>query len=384
MAHPHARILIDFGREVRSLETLTHGKQLIFYSSYNMLRAVFSVVVGLLCWGRLSLGFVVPCARNPIPSSGRNEIILHYSNVILEEQKEALKTRLPPIKRHGLSKMEKEFRELLKAMLYTPQEMSSITNPRTRAIYEGVAASYYVPEVYRAFEVLYEDYLPLRLAGRVVHGKLQKIMDESKEYQQIQLEKVVSKTGFQMEDVLLCWESFVKMAGRRELSTDRIETLFRNDLDPNVTLSQNDDIMLIVNPKRQESLSFSELVDGFMALYPDFTSPMMQMLFLSPGHVVSPSCQLDDKQRKYSQRYDDMLVKFGEWKTFIPSGEGRRLDILRGCFVGSENKRVVEALRVIYTDYSALRMSGDWIFQVVSTLMNGVMNRRHQSQRKAP
>jgi hypothetical protein len=213
---------------------------------------------------------------------------------------------------------------------------------------------------------------------------LQKIMDESKEYQQYQLENVVSKTGFSREDVLHYWESFVKMAGNRELSTDRIEALLRNHLDPIITSSQSEDIMSIVNPQRRERLSFSELIDGFMALYPDFTSLEMQRLFPSPGDVDSSSPLLDDKRRKYSQRYDDMLVKFGEWKAFIPSGEGRRLDILRGCFVGSENERVVEALRVIYTDYSALRMSGDWIFQVVSTLMNSVMNRRHESQRKAP
>jgi hypothetical protein len=71
-----------------------------------------------------------------------------------------------------------------------------------------------------------------------------------------------------------------------------------------------------------------------------------------------------------------MLDKFAEWKAFVPAGEGRRLDILRGCFVGSENDAVVQALRVIYVDYGALRMSGDWIFKVVSTLMKTVERRQ--------
>ena len=79
---------------------------------------------------------------------------------------------------------------------------------------------------------------------------------------------------------------------------------------------------------------------------------------------------LDEKRARYNARYDEMLKKFGEWKAFIPEdGEGRRLDILRGCFVGSENPKVVEALRIIYTDYTALRLSGNWIFNVVSTIM---------------
>lgn len=254
-----------------------------------------------------------------------------------------------------------------------------------RAIYEGVAASYYVPEVYRAFEVLYEDYLPLRLAGRVIHSKLQKIMDESKEYQLNQLETTASKTGFLMGDLLQCWISFVERTGSRELPVDRVELLFCSDLDSELISSPNEDIMTIINPKGKKSLSFTEIIDGYVALQPAATANELQGLFLSVGEGVSGGNLLDDKRRKYAERYDEMLVKFAEWKEFIPSGEGRRIDILRGCFVGSENKPVVEALRVIYTDYSALRMSGDWIFQVVSALMNGVMRRRHHHrQQKTP
>jgi hypothetical protein len=342
-----------------------------------MLRFPVGLAVALVCWGRASLGFILSPHISPSPSK-KHRIILRYSDMLMEEQKEALKSRLPPITHQKVSKLAAEFRELLKAMLYTSQEMSSVTNPRMRVIYEGVAASYYVPEVYRAFEVLYEDYLPLRLAGRIIHGKLQKIMDESKEYQRNQLEDVVLKTGFPIEDVLRCWVSFVKMAGSRELSIDRVDTLFREGIDSKIALSENEDLLPIVNPEGRESLSFAELVNGCMALYPGFTSLQLENLFLSAE--VSPACLLDDKRRKYSERYDDMLVKFGKWKAFIPSGEGRRLDILRGCFVGSENAQVVEALRVIYTDYAALRMSGDWIFQVVSTLMDGVMSRPHRSQ----
>jgi len=349
-----------------------------------MRRCAIVVVVVASCCGELSLGFS-PSSPVPALHPRRHGRILQYSNAMLEEQKEELKSRLPPIRRRTLSKYEKEFRELLEAMLFTPQEMSSITDPRMRAIYEGVAASYYVPEVYRAFEVLYEDYLPLRLAGRVIHSKLQKIMDESKEYQLNQLETTASKTGFLMGDLLQCWISFVERTGSRELPVDRVELLFCSDLDSELISSPNEDIMTIINPKGKKSLSFTEIIDGYVALQPAATANELQGLFLSVGEGVSGGNLLDDKRRKYAERYDEMLVKFAEWKEFIPSGEGRRIDILRGCFVGSENKPVVEALRVIYTDYSALRMSGDWIFQVVSALMNGVMRRRHHHrQQKTP
>ena len=42
---------------------------------------------------------------------------------------------------------------------------------------------------------------------------------------------------------------------------------------------------------------------------------------------------------------------------------------MRGCFVGSENPKVVEALRAVYVDFPPLQLSGDWICKVVSSIM---------------
>ena len=308
---------------------------------------------------------------------------MRYSDTLIEEEREQLKSRLPPVDRRQKTKLELEFRELLQAMLFTPQEMSSITNPRLRAIYEGVAASYWEPAVYRAFEVLYEDYAPLRLAGRIIHGKLQEIMKESKQYQQHQLQRVVQKTGYELEDVAKCWEYFAELAGDRELSSDVVTFLVRRGEGLNILSRTTPDADIIAKHDRRTKFTFEEVVDIFRQHSSDLSAEMLVELFQLDDEErvgVSSSSRLDEKQLKYSRRYDAMLEKFAEWKSFIPSGEGRRLDILKGCFVGSENPKVVDALRVIYTDYSALRLSGDWIFQVVSTLMNGVMKRRRDSR----
>mmetsp|Transcript_68798 Transcript_68798/g.192919 ORF Transcript_68798/g.192919 Transcript_68798/m.192919 type:complete len:345 (-) Transcript_68798:73-1107(-) len=342
-----------------------------------MLRFTVSLAIAVMCWSRSSFGFI-PSSGRPVLSPSPRLTLMRYSDVLLEEQREQLKSRLPPVDQRQMSKLEIEFRELLKAMLYTPQEMSSITNPRFRVIFEGVAASYYEPAVYRAFEVLYEDYMPLRIAGRLIHGKLQKIMDESKEYQQDQFRSVLSKTGFPLETVGRTWESYVQIAGDRELSVEWVETILCRGQEIGIISPSEQDIMTVVNPDQRGSLSFDEIVDGCLALSPDLTTEGLQELFQIFVGAVPPSSGIDEKRAKYSQRYDNMLVKFGEWKSFIPSGEGRRLDILKGCFKGSENPQVVAALRVIYTDYPALRMSGDWIFQVVSTLMNATMKRRQR------
>merc|ERR1711865_637195 len=95
------------------------------------------------------------------------------------------------------------------------------------------------------------------------------------------------------------------------------------------------------------------------------------------------------------------MDKFDEWKPIIlasteantkgntgtPTMGGgsrssqRRFQILRGCFVGSDNPAVLEALRVIYVEYGALRVSGDWIYKVVSALMKPIVHRYHHQKK---
>jgi hypothetical protein len=347
-------------------------------------------LLSILCWVPTSFAFVPLSTRSAVPTGTNTRLVAtshNYSNVTLEDQKLELKSRLPPITRDHMSKLEVEFRELLESILYTPRETESVTNPRLRAIYEGVAASYYEPAVYRAFEVLFEDYIPLRIAGRLVYRKLQQVMDESKAYQQVQMEAVVAKTGLSMETVQSSWASFCTLAQDRDIPIDQVERILLllrgGELDLELFQSSSsldhDGMLSQLNPDQNDSLTFEELMTGLNDLSTLNSPPdmVLQELFDAVEGTKSSSSKLDKKRAKYNQRYDDMLTKFGEWKAFIPDGEGRRLDILRGCFVGSENPKVVEALRIIYTDNGALRLSGDWIFKVVSTLMNATLNRRH-------
>lgn len=282
---------------------------------------------------------------------------LYYAT--LDQQRDFLVSRLPPVDTERMSRLEIEFREMLEGILYTADEMEAIVNPRMKAIYEGVAASYYEPAVYRAFEVLYEDYAPLRIAGRMVYGRLTKNMEESKIYKDSQIDAVHATTNLSSEEVQSCWSAFVRLAKDREIAIEKIKS----------NLLIGDDL----NSKK--SLTFEEL-----ALSHDHTKSkslahfLQEQLYFESGE----STALDEQRAKHNQRYDDMLEQFAYWKEFIPDGdgEGRRLDILRGCFVGSENPKVVEALRVIYVDYRALRLSGNWIFNVVSTIMGASLRRR--------
>ena len=62
-----------------------------------------------------------------------------------------------------------------------PRRRTKEESIRYRALYSGVQAASLIPEVLRSFTVLFEDYLPIRLAGRRIYGYLMRVMEEVRE-----------------------------------------------------------------------------------------------------------------------------------------------------------------------------------------------------------
>ena len=125
---------------------------------------------------------------------------------------------------------------------------------------------------------------------------------------------------------------------------------------------------------------------------------LLQALKLNFNNRINLDNNNSKKRQKYIQRYDDMIIQFRKWKPLIstPSssssssddddenendeGPSRPMQVLKGCFVGSENPAVLEALKIIYVDYGALRLSGDMIYKLVSTLMGPIVRRHERRQ----
>merc|ERR1712232_1005147 len=82
---------------------------------------------------------------------------------------------------------------------------------------------------------------------------------------------------------------------------------------------------------------------------------------------------IDTKSSKYNDRYNSMLLKFAEWEPLFQKVDNddlsRNREVLFGCFVGSRNEAIVEALRLVYTEYTVLRMAGDLIFTLVTKVV---------------
>ena len=313
----------------------------------------------------------------------RRPSYLYYSDATtLEVQREELKQKLPPIQRESMTPLEVEFRELLEGILYTHEEIQAVTNPRLRAIYEGIEASYYEHAVYRAFEVLYEDYLPLRVAGRMVYRKMKAQMEESKEYRLEQEREILENTNLPLSLIRSSWKPFINLGQGKEISMEEVLAHVVPEISGTLKMDATTTLSLLNPNGENEALSFAGLLIGLdkCRRFAGANLKDCEELFLLESRAQITISGIDEKRAKYNEKYDNMLEKFGEWKPYIPSGEGRRLDILKGCFEGSENPKVVEALRVVYVDFKPLRLSGDWIFRVVQTIMNAHLRRRHKAQ----
>ena len=265
---------------------------------------------------------------------------------------------LPP--RENLNEIEQEFRDKISTFAsFSEEQISSIPNPRLRALYEGVAASAHDPAVYRAFEVLFEDLTPLRMAGRLIFGRLATKMEE----QVTRRNHIMEMTGLSREETDECRLLLDRVTGSEHhyLSSAQVRTvaaaieeMLGESVDlPSHRLSQ-DAILLFLSEKTKTPSTILRNVNSEI------------------------NKKKSAKKCKFEQRYDYMVQSFAQWQDIMPEGEGRRMDVLKGCVVGAKNEKVLEALKIVYVDYAALRLAGDLIFQLASALVH---NRSHRDER---
>lgn len=296
---------------------------------------------------------------------------------------------LPPVD-HELTELEQEFRQLLSDFTqYTARDILCLRDYRTRVLFEGVVASADEPLVYRAFEVLFEDLYPLRVAGRIVAKKLLNVIEESIQDHEKEVAEVVEKTGLTQKDVEEARLSFLSVSvplnGKAYFTVDQ---LLNTDIaitivnilgfdSPRVFLER-------IDAQTPGRLQFSELMVGLHTCAEELCAledcnaaqTIQQVVIDLVGFPSALPSEKDMKRQRFSDRYDDMVSAFRQWEGRIPENNpdmGRRqervMEVVQGCFRGAENKHVVNALRILYTDYSGLRIAGDLIFGIVSKLM---------------
>ena len=343
------------------------------------------VVVTTLCMMtiRSSTAFVTnrqPTRRISFANTLRVQESLLFSTVSQQRYQQQPTTSSVSRSSKKQTPVEQEFHDMISTFTsYTEEDIQSIPNPRLQVIYRGVAASAEEPAVYRSFQVLFEDFVPLRLAGRMIFGTLKNEMDESIVLRQDQVTRLMQRTGLEEAELRNSRLAFMSIAKERngkavvtkEVLVDaKIAEAFVNIMN----LENQDEFFKKLDGKEwnfeQFMLGLQQCTDSQSCSLVDCNpSTVLQeaLVRMPPRDVFS----VDPRKQKYSERYDNMVTTFKQWKAKVPTGEGRRLDILRGCFVGAENEQVVGALKICYVDYSALRVGGDLIFKLMTALVNG-------------
>ena len=308
------------------------------------------------------------------------------STTALEEQDDE-EHPLPPRDAAQLTKFETEFRDMLYDFSkYTRRDIAHVKNARLRALYEGIAASYYIPEVYRAFEILFEDYAPLRVGGRLVYAQLKQSMMEAQLERKEEVESVSQVTGLDPVEIEKNRIAWLKMAVHHE--DDKAAQLTMQqliDFGLAETVGEvlgHEDFEGWLNSLNQNSttdgLTFCELMLALQNCSVDSDQPecnphtLLPELVrrLEPEEMTINVKSLSDKKKRYSNRYDGMVESFLQWKDNFPAeSKSRNMDVLRGCYAGAQNPDIVKALRIVYLDFTALRFAGDLIFKVMKTLV---------------
>jgi hypothetical protein len=98
-----------------------------------------------------------------------------------EEEIPVVVGTLLPLRDEGkLTAIEKEFHFMTNVVnQYTETDVRSLEDPRWHALVEGACAGAVELAVYRAFEVLFVNLVPLRIAGRLIFGKVEQIVIEN-------------------------------------------------------------------------------------------------------------------------------------------------------------------------------------------------------------
>ena len=335
-------------------------------------------------------------------------------------------------RRRDLTKLEWEFRNMMEHFAnYSEADILSIADPRKRTLFEGIAASSYSRPVYRAFEILYEDLLPLRYAGRVIYNRLKEFMITSIQQRQEEMELILNTTGISKsidiksnnDDIQRISEirlMFVTTAS--QLNSDSYLTLDQLADTGIITTTATevlgfdtvDEVLQRLDKSSTGRITFVNLLLGLWELSNEYCGlelcnpqVVLHNLLVELNEQIHSSARpmmstndhlkLDENRQRHSLRYDEMVSSFIQWKNLLPPApthtptgddeegvneggsviatamESRRMEIVRGCFAGAELPKVVDALRVVYVDYAALRVAGDIIYKLTATILK---NRR--------
>lgn len=283
----------------------------------------------------------------------------------------------------------RRFEAMMDRATFADDVIVRVGDARLATILRGIRAAREDEPARKAFEILYSDVAPVRLAGELVFRRIEKVVrDRLRKDEGVDESAATLVSKFDAADVLAARELFKSIAddevvmNREDLlrsemlrslgecqdctcrgvdtcaSVDRFVRQVEND-DGAITFvdfmlgatralytredDDWEDVLSALRPKSDNSVKFDRMCDDFR--------------------------QWNVKRRAYYGAGDDIGEGGGGAQDLHQrAANSSRLDvILDGCFAGLENKRLLAALRTVFEDYDSLRLCADLIFKLMQS-----------------
>lgn len=281
------------------------------------------------------------------------------------------------------TKKGKRFESMLTDFrLHSEADINLVESARYRGLLTGTSAAINDPKVTLAFKVLYEDIGPVRVAGDLIFSKLERELAKSK----VTAGAVtVQELGLDDSCVVVARKVFDAVDADASGTVSSQELLDSDLLGSLGGCSDSESVMRFMDEIDKThptgELQFDEfLLASHNVLYAGDASVSLfggdacaeelvdEMLNGREGELGQ------EKVDRYSQRFDNMCDEFDSWEsddatTSSKAEKNPRMGlVLEGCFAGSKNPPVVDALKILYIDFRPLRMAGDLIFKMMRKL----------------
>jgi hypothetical protein len=274
---------------------------------------------------------------------------------------------------------------------HSAADINLVASPRFRGLLSGTSAAINNQEVMVAFKVLYEDLGPVRVAGDLIFSKLEREVTKSK-----------ASTAATTVRALGRDDSCVVSARKvfDAVDADASGTVSSQELLSSDLLRSLGQCADCTCDKKGSCQSVAKFMDDIDKTHPEgeihfdeFLVAAHHLLYEGDASISlfggeDDSEELVDellngregdigleKADKYSKRFDAMCAEFETWDNGESSSKAaarnpRLALVLEGCFAGAKQPDVVNALKILYMDFLALRMAGDLIFKMMRKLAN--------------
>ncbi len=291
------------------------------------------------------------------------------------------------------AKLEQEFYAMMREFAaFTPKDIASMPDPRYRALYEGVLAGSNEPAVMNAFSIVFQDLMPVRVAGRMIYRHLKSTMEHNIQERDNEEKMLAENYGLDFGTInhgRIAYTAVVQDGDQGQMTMAAL--INSGIIDTIVEILGFDtfeEFVDVMDTDPNEKISFENFIVGLQRCHDenscDVTCNLSEVLEeitkrMEPIEEKKKEVGISERSRKFSERYDEMVKTFEEWESNFLSGEnedGRMIEVLRGSFAGAKNKKIVSALKIVYMDYSALRVGGDLVFKLMSKLVSRKANKK--------